>query len=311
MADPNDLGEEVVSIIEGKFGRNTAIQFIIAWIVSFIVLITTFSLFSNLVPAPVQRIFEYSIPISIVLSLISVSAGNFTREPRRFAVIFSGILALVITGISIITIAMPDLVLQEDFASIQTDVKRLQSTVERLQDFNLSPSELEKLTRILQEQGFVTSNELDQIFGDERLQQEVLTVLHENNYVTAQELESYTTHEEVVAIVQAESTRVAAQSASATATSIASTCYLEPLPEFANVGIRKSPEVRDDNLIRVLYKGDQIIAIGHNGRTVNVVRWWLVEFWNGENSVYGWLASSAVKEVTETSCSLLEQVPGS
>lgn len=226
MNDPNDYEKEIGSILTDKFGHNPLVKFFTAWILSFLVLVATFNLFSGLVPPTIKRVFEYAIPISVVFSLLSVAAGNFTREPRKNAFIFSGVLALLITGISIITYAMPDLVLQEDFNTIQSDVNRLQTTVDRLKEFNLSSSELDRLSEVLTEQGFVTSGDLDEIFGDERLNQEILTVLYENNYVTTKELEAYVTKDEVVAIVQAENTRIASISANATATSIASTCFL-------------------------------------------------------------------------------------
>ena len=91
-------------------------------------------------------------------------------------------------------------------------------------------------------------------------------------------------------------------------TAEAEICTITPLEQYSNVGVRKSPEVTDTNLIRALYRGDELQAIGHNGRTVNVDRWWLVDLGDEE---YAWVNSSVVEEITEFSCALLEQVPGS
>lgn len=92
------------------------------------------------------------------------------------------------------------------------------------------------------------------------------------------------------------------------ATAEATACYITPLEQYSSVGVRKSPGVAETNLIRALYRGDQLQAIGHNGRTANVDRWWLVDLGDEE---YAWVNSSVVEEVTEFSCALLEQVPGS
>lgn len=308
MLDPKDLGEDTDS---SKLGQSPLFQFLFAWGASFVALIATFSVLSDFVPPLIKRIFEYAIPISIILSLLAVAFGNITRAPRRNTAIFSLMLVALIAVVSLVTMAMPDLVFREDFETIQSDLERLQSTVERLQDFQLSPSELEQLRVVLIEQGFVTSSDLDRIFGDARLQQEVLEILHENDFVTTKELESYTTSEEVIAIVQAEATRAAAASVVATETATASTCFVEPLSQYSSVWIRKTPAISDENKLRALYAGEQMIAVGHNGRTVNVDRWWLVKYWNGEEETYGWIASDVVREVTETSCSIVEQIPGS
>ena len=110
--------------------------------------------------------------------------------------------------------------------------------------------------------------------------------------------------------VNVAATAEAAQAAAdaATATAEAEICTITPLEQYANVGVRKSPEVTDTNLIRALYRGDELQAIGHNGRTANVDRWWLVDLGDEE---YAWVNSSVVEEITEHSCALLEQVPGS
>jgi|CXWK01.1.fsa_nt_gi hypothetical protein len=109
--------------------------------------------------------------------------------------------------------------------------------------------------------------------------------------------------------VDVSATRAAAAAEeAATATAEAMICTITPLAQYANVGVRKSPEVTETNLIRALYRGDELQAIGHNGRTVNVDRWWLVDLGDEE---YAWVNSSVVEEITEFSCALLEQVPGS
>ncbi len=94
----------------------------------------------------------------------------------------------------------------------------------------------------------------------------------------------------------------------AAATAEAEICTITPLEQYSNVGVRKSPEVTETNLIRALYRGDELQAIGHNGHTANVDRWWLVDLGDEE---YAWVHSSVVEEITEFSCAQLEQVPGS
>jgi hypothetical protein len=113
---------------------------------------------------------------------------------------------------------------------------------------------------------------------------------------------------DVVATQSAAEAVAATEEAAAIAISEAEKCYITPLAQYSNVGVRKSPEVTDKNLIQVLYRGDQIQAIGHNGRTTNVDRWWLVDLGDEE---YAWVNSSVVEEITEHSCALLEKVPGS
>jgi hypothetical protein len=120
------------------------------------------------------------------------------------------------------------------------------------------------------------------------------------------------TLEDVAATVEvdvAATTGAAADAAeAAAATAEAETCYITPLEQYSNVGVRRLPEVTETNLIRALYRGDRLQAIGHNGRTANVDRWWLVDLGDEE---YAWVNSSVVEEITEFSCALLEQVPGS
>lgn len=113
--------------------------------------------------------------------------------------------------------------------------------------------------------------------------------------------------ESVVATV----TAVVAEFEAATATADALACFISPLPQYPNVAVRQSPEVTDTNLIRALYQGDQMRAVGHNGRTLNVDRWWLVEFEVGGELTYGWIHSSVVEEISEQACISLTQVPGS
>lgn len=111
--------------------------------------------------------------------------------------------------------------------------------------------------------------------------------------------------------VAATVTAVVVASESANATADASKCFVTPLEQYPNVGVRRSPEVSDTNLIRALYRGDRIQAVGHNGRTLNVDRWWLVEFLVGEDLTYGWIHSSVVEEISEISCASLSKAPGS
>jgi hypothetical protein len=322
VLDPRDLEKEMTEFVENNARNGGRGQFLVAWIGGFFFLMATFQLFTDQVPPLVQSIFQYSIPISVALSLIATILGslsrNTPREARNFALIFSGIIALIITIVSMVTAAFPKLVsleqfelLQADVSELESEVDRLQTTVTKLQEFDLNPSQLTRLAEVLSEQGFVTSSDLEEIFSGETLQREVLEILKTNNYVTVQELSEYTTEEDVLAIVQAQGTAVAIQNAEATSAAQAIACYIEPVSGYNSVGIRSSPEVRDDNLMRVLYKGERMVAVGHNGRTVNVDRWWLVKFSDGTNEVFGWISSTAVKEISEHSCGLVEQVPGS
>jgi len=116
---------------------------------------------------------------------------------------------------------------------------------------------------------------------------------------------------EVEGTVQAQVTTAAEEAVQSTETTLSMTCFIAPLSQYSSVGVRKTPEVTDDNLIRALYRGDQMKAVGHNGRTLNVDRWWLVELGQGDDVTYVWVHSSVVEEITDQSCALVEQVPGS
>lgn len=116
---------------------------------------------------------------------------------------------------------------------------------------------------------------------------------------------------EVEGTVQAQVTAAAEEAVQSTATTLSMTCFITPLAQYSSVGVRKTPEVTDDNLIRGLYQGDQMKVAGHNGRTLNVDRWWLVELGEGDDVTYAWVHSSVVEEITDQSCALVEQVPGS
>jgi hypothetical protein len=239
------------------------------------------------VPSGLRPLFEYPIPAAFLLSVLTTVTGMVIRrsaaESRNWAIGLAIVGALGMTVLAVFAA----LIIDEDQFADRASFETLRTSFEEM---NLSEAQIVQLDAILSGRGYVTATDLTGLALTNVQRQEVLSLLNESGFVTEQD---------VIAIIQAQE-----------AQRLAGTCFIQAAAAYSSVAVRQSPEVADNNLIRGLYRGDQMKVIGHDGGTVDGSRWWLVQYGTEEAPLYGWVSSSVVDEVNPDICNALTQYPG-
>lgn len=262
--------------------------------------VVTFGLLQGLVPDELGFIFRQAIPLSVLLGLVATIIGSATgRSPEGALKVARSLSALLIVLIGIVA-AVPQLLPEKAEVVEQSEFRtEIESLRQELSQAGLSERQIQEVEGLLTKSGVITEGDLQQLLLNEGQIQQVLDVLAKGGYVT---------RSEVLAILEAHSTAQAqAAIVAATATAMAA-CYVEPAPGYSSINVRSSPQVLDDNRLRFLLAGERLPVVGHNGKTVNVDRWWLVEFDLYGNVVRGWVASDVVTEINEPACMSLQQM---
>lgn len=270
--------------VGSSYADNKYFSLLIAFVISFGLLVIPFVGFAGIVPDGLAPVFKYPVPIALVMSMLITALGfgwkRAHKEARNVTIALS-----VVAALAAVTLAAFSAILADEFV----DRKSFDALRSSIAELDLNETQIARLEEILVQKGYATQSDLAGMLLTDGQRQQVQALLVESGFVTEQD---------VVRIIEEENTR-----------HLAGTCFLSPLPAYSSVAVRQSPSVEDGNLLRGLYPGEQLEVIGHNGGVVGNGRWWLVIYGSEEAPTFGWVASSVVAEINPGICTQLTQYP--
>jgi hypothetical protein len=267
------------STVENKY-----FSLLIAFIISFGLIVIPFVAFAGMVPASLAPAFNYPVPVALVMSIVITVLGfgwkRAHKEGRNVSIALS-----LVAALTVVTLAAFSAILADEFV----DRKSFDALRTSFAELDLNETQIARLEEILVQRGYATQTDLAGMALTDVQRQQVQALLVESGFVTEQD---------VIRIIEEENSQ-----------RLAGTCFLAPLPTYSSVAVRRSPMVEEGNLLRGLYPGEQLEVIGHNGGVIDNGRWWLVQYGNEDSPTFGWVASSVVAEINPGICSQLTRYP--
>jgi hypothetical protein len=257
-------------------------KFIVLWVLLSATYYLALGVVAQAIPKRIEWILDSILPASILVALaVSFMAIERSNQTETADDLFKGNAKFGLYGAVILVVIY----------MISTFVSPIIVTQNQLRDAlnhaELTEIQKQEITKILENENVVTTEELQKIGLNNTQIEQVVNLVSKLGYVRQQE---------VVAIVRTET----ANMATATAIALQSTCYVEPKNQYASVSIRHEPKVNVDNAIAYLARGEKVKVIGQT--MVGHDLWWKIELSHGVGSVQGWVTSWPVDMSNEVAC---------
>ena len=289
----NNIYQNISETIR-KLTDNPLVHFLLFWLANSLAYVMAFGALSEILPSRLEWVSNAIFPICVFGGFVTSAAATWKDKsaiPSGKALANSTVVGLIglFMLISLYTISFafspPKYITYQDF-----EVAKLNNV------------QVQEIQQLLDARGYITLNDLDTIGLTYSQKQTVKNLLDELGYVTKDDVEI---------IAQNIYLTQVALGATQTAIEKATSCYVTPEETYSTVYVRESDSESSAPLGAI--SGEQkLFVTAHNGGRINQDMWWLVEFGDDENGqVYGWIASSAVKEINEDECYKVEKSQGS
>ncbi len=276
-----------------KFLEHPLVNFLVAVTLNILVFTTAIGGVMEVLPPRLEIITKIVFPACVISGFIS-SIISIKKSKQIFTSFKAIGQTSVISGVFLVFLIA---LYAASFAIKPTEYL----TVEQFEVAGLNTNQIAQLQKLLDQQGYISLNNLEDINLSDEQRMKVFGLLNEMGFTTQQDVEIISK-----SISQTEIAFVVTQTAIAKVTS----CNITPEYGLGLVSIRKSNSVESEYL-GSLAQGQTLFVVGHDGGTVNQDRWWLIEQTIGGEISYGWVASWVVREINEVECMRVEQAPGS
>jgi hypothetical protein len=272
---------------------------------SFIGSITLASALNDIFPSKLMFILAIGTSIIVTVGVFmlrshdlfqgeGVTLGVSAVSSVVFVVLFFTLGPILNVNYSESSSAVDELTLRVE--NLENQVKNIEID---LQKIGLTVAQIQSIQDTYVKNGNLTISDLTQLGLNQTQISQVEALLTTKGFITEVEINALATETAINDTVNAQATETA-------------TCYIQPIHRTVNVRFTPHEPIageEDDNHHSFLSQRETVVAIAHNGGSINTTRWWLIEFPNEQEDKrkYAWVWSGVVKEQNLSICDSLPQ----